>query len=527
MNQIPERDFARSPVPFKWQMPITLTAAEGFSITVGGAEKVILEAHLHDDGARVRLIGRRHRHWGTAEPAAAHWEMVIRLRPPVGIWSSRGFPPPSHLFEAKPPATDPLDRMFAPAWRMAAALCLPKPRSADALESIAAVRAALGRVQEHLRERMVPTARQAACLFPAPGPLRWEVYQMAADDPTGRVAQLAHTCPGVLLLALHQGPCRGRLPPALKALIVSGARLGAVIDQVVTAWSRQVVTDAREIEAMRVLVIRAGPWVPPDVLWDGRVGNLVPEDIPGNRGDNRIWFVILRQAAGIISGRVSPQWESDFLSFVSRHAGTLYSAAAAWDTHWVDFPPFDPQALSGEQDREVLLLGEMFSELLDYLQFTRRCPGRATNPELLIEDCRTWHAAGRFAQRNLSPDQPLAPGPTKGFPTWLEKEEQVRFLPTVQDLIDESSTMHHCVASHAARAMTGEIQIFHGSFHGEQVTIEITCASGAPVLREAKGIRNVHPSPHAQQGITRWLDALRQFVATTQHGAPVEESPQG
>lgn len=347
--------------------------------------------------------------------------------------------------------------------------------------------------------------------------LDWAINVMAATDRTGRVAQLAETCPGVLSMACRIiGPNCARLPGELLSLITSGARLGAIVDWIVNIWAESIGADETCTDAQRIRIVRAGPKVPVFVLWEEPAAAAIAEDIPRPPRENALWYLVLSEAARVARKLIAGYQRTQFFGFASRRAVEISEAANAFP---VQATP-EPTGSNPVDDLcDVTRLREALSQLADYLRHTGRTPGRRTNAGRLFAECARWHADGNFGSQKLPPEQTLNPGPTAGFSEWLGNGATVRFLATVQDLLDESSAMHHCVATYADRAVTGDIQLFHVDCDSEAVTVEISCDRGAPVLCQAKGVRNVTPSATALHAINAWLAELGTFVATQQKGA--------
>ena len=427
-------------------------------------------------------------------PYAVEWEMEIRVRPPVFIKSSRSFPWPVLIFDPVVAGKEELDRVFYPGLRMAAYLSFPRSEENIGGENLTTVRWAFNEIQRHLRGRMVPMAVRAASLFPADGALRWDVYRWSADDRTGRIAQLAETCPAALLRARALTPRGLALPEELQALFVSGVRLRKVVDILVAAWGRSLGPDALRYQAMRVL--RAGHNVPLEVVWSPESGRGCTEDIPKDPDENAIWYLVFHEADRMADTLQEERLRTGYLAFVSRHALALHEIAE-----------------KRHPGRGMRGLQTMLEEVNDYLRCGRRYPGRATDPSKLLEECDQWHENQYYIDNDISPEQALDPGPTKGFPVWYTLRGKIRFIPTVKELRDESVKMHHCVASYARPALNGEIQLFHGDIDGEAVTIEITCKPGYPRLVQAKGIANREPGFRVRKVISNWLFDLKTFIA--------------
>ncbi len=74
-------------------------------------------------------------------------------------------------------------------------------------------------------------------------------------------------------------------------------------------------------------------------------------------------------------------------------------------------------------------------------------------------------------------------------PIALPVNDNIRFLSTAKDIIDEGRLMRHCVATYIDQAITGQSFLFHIDFNGEKATAEID-RNG--VIRQIKGVENKH-----------------------------------
>lgn len=99
----------------------------------------------------------------------------------------------------------------------------------------------------------------------------------------------------------------------------------------------------------------------------------------------------------------------------------------------------------------------------------------------------------------------------------IEAPGRSRFVLEIE-LLEWGSRMRHCVASYAAMAVQGKVQIFHGEVGGEPVTIEIAFRNGKPALRQACGIRNARPGPKPMRIIQKWFEDLFLALSRTAGG---------
>lgn len=223
---------------------------------------------------------------------------------------------------------------------------------------------------------------------------RWFVYGAVIDDLTARVAQLAGTCPGVLVLAsaINQ---RGDTDAAdaLLRTIARGEPLRTVVERAVEAWAGYRDRDdiarewprshyAREeiLRAQRLLIRRAGPQVDPEHLLVRFAIGFAPEDVPVRFDLNAAWYRAMAGAARAVA-RDHPRGPR-LGPFVSRHYRAFLSAArrspAAHDT---DIGPGSAEHRLAER-------------LVAFCLATGRRPARFSNPEAV--NARVgWNAGQR------------------------------------------------------------------------------------------------------------------------------------
>jgi hypothetical protein len=77
--------------------------------------------------------------------------------------------------------------------------------------------------------------------------------------------------------------------------------------------------------------------------------------------------------------------------------------------------------------------------------------------------------------------------PTRRPPIPLPAAPGIQFLATAGEVIEEGERMRHCIATHAARAVTGSSYLFHVTRRGEQASIEVDARGH---IREAEGPGN-------------------------------------
>jgi len=146
-------------------------------------------------------------------------------------------------------------------------------------------------------------------------------------------------------------------------------------------------------------------------------------------------------------------------------------------------------------------------ELADYLRGTRRCPSRRTNPQRLREECDHWHAYADWSwHAEVPPETPLRTG---GLEEWTTSGAKITPLKTVAELIQESETMRHCVASYAVRGAIGEAQFFHADIDGSHVTVMTTRRGNQLELLEAAGECNRPATEEEDAVLSAWLGDMQ------------------
>ena len=441
-----------------------------------------LKINLTDAGAVLGLVGARPSESGETE-FGVHWSMAVRVRPPVQIKTTH-FQMPARLFDGAHALEEQLDSSLSMAMKCGLQMC----RSLE--ESVAPymvqMKNSLRKVQLHLASLLVSSAAQAASRFPQSGRMRWAIYELGANDPTGRVIQMANTCPGILIFAKGLGDRDRRAHDHVLNMIVSGVKQQQIIEYAVEAWQKMELAEPATLANQRLRIQLAGPLIPSSLLWEQPTGNIVGEDIPSDREDNLIWFQ-MQKAASIVAERIIlPSQSAAFLGFVSRHAIELHQMAK-----------------QGENTLDWFL-----RNLVDYVVATGRSPGRKTSPRRLVLECHEWHLTEPKDNTGFSPNQPLNNGPLGKRKRWKTRSGEIVFLETVGQLITEAQKMANCVSTHSTVAVSGLAQIFHGCFDGEPVTIEISFKNDRPVLIEARGVANAPISPLANREISEWLDTL-------------------
>lgn len=346
--------------------------------------------------------------------------------------------------------------------------------------------------------RCDPGARALAMRFS--GGTRWWVYRHVVADPTGRIAQLVESCPGLLVLT-HAFACHpfdeARNRAAAREIlgaVIAGASLRKTVDDAVERWSRlrtvrrmplrswRARTGRRppgSLALKRIQVRRAGPAVREADLAAPPPPDFAPEDIPRSALDNALWFEAMSEAERELCQERDPVLRARMSRFVSRHALPLFRGA--WrraQRPWV-FP------------RSA---GEVVRRLLAHAHATGRGPARSWNPRRLVERAARWSEVTTFPPGPASPASTLALEP----------------IATAAALEREGEEMSHCVASYTERAAAGEVFFYRGggACRARRLTVAIVRRRGRWELLEARGADNRAPTRGERRRLRSWLARL-------------------
>jgi|GEM_PF-1766302 len=366
----------------------------------------------------------------------------------------------------------------------------------------------------HAAECCDPAARTLALRFPVH--LRFPVYQRIVQDGSGRIAQLATTCPGALGFALALMSRNGAaIGERLLSDVIAGRRLNPLLDEAIEAWAAGIVEQAaadmvggannpvrrriaqantaesaRIRAAQRLLIRRAGPaiygahlWLPPPIAF-------APEDIPRATRANAAWFRVTKAHSTTLVADGEPDAALRFAiaRFASCHAPAIWSL----------------------RRHSVSVRGEII-ELRDYLAASRRFPSTRTDPQALIRASRYWHAeidrvAGVDSEGGeLDPAILDEPFPEPPLPAWSRPGAEVRHIATARELIAEGRGMMHCVASRLREIIAGRCAIYHAEVRGRSLTVEILRRDYGLVLGDFKGIANREPTKTERDALIPWL----------------------
>ncbi len=364
-----------------------------------------------------------------------------------------------------------------------------------------------------------PKLRRIACRF-SPVMRPW-LYGRLNDDRTGRLAQIAISCPGALVFAYALLEYRlTRLVGArLLADVIAGVRLNHLLRDAVSCWAflaegweheegarfssiweRMVNAGSSERlcveEKQRLLVRRAGPRTSPsDVLTPPPLA-FAPEDIPLAVFENARWFRVMScpdlvspydyQDEGILA---------DLSRFASRHSSVLH-------------PP-------GQR----VLYETCIGQLIHFVLMTRRRPSRNTCPHRLLAESRQWHRAIRHNEFPVVRDGKVdlgssvvtleTPLPVPPGGVWSNDRVSVRPIETVGGLIEEGKRMQHCVGALAAAALAGDCFFYAIEVDGRPITVEIKRLSGGRLcIAEVSGFKNQKVWSDERLAMIPWLESI-------------------
>lgn len=74
-------------------------------------------------------------------------------------------------------------------------------------------------------------------------------------------------------------------------------------------------------------------------------------------------------------------------------------------------------------------------------------------------------------------------------PIPLPKNQNIKFLSSVREILEEGQLMNHCVATYINQALSGQSYLFHIDYKGEKATAEVNRFGN---IRQIKGVENKH-----------------------------------
>jgi hypothetical protein len=312
------------------------------------------------------------------------------------------------------------------------------------------------------------------------------------------VAQLAHCCPGALILAYalaERGVVAGDRPAdgALLANVVAGRPLRAVLGRGIEAWRyavetrcalprmhdivwtamRDRTTSAVAVaDLQRLLIRRACSRVPTTVLWLPPPAGIAIDDMPAPVLARAGWYRAIKSAGVIAAMRELGEADRVRLAgFASAHGAALH-------------------VLSKQRRRSSA--GGMLSQIVDAMLPAGRIPCRTSSLARVVAESDEWHrqqvtAAHDIEGCDVPTDTPL---PVPALPTWSWDGFEARALTTAEELLAEGRSMRHCVASRLRVAIGGDSVYYAARHRRRRVTLEISRRDGIWTITEAAGFAN-------------------------------------
>lgn len=344
------------------------------------------------------------------------------------------------------------------------------------------------------------------------------LYEVIAADRSGRLAQLATTCPGALVFAFALCEQAAMRPIAVDLLngATAGRRLNRVLGEAVDGWATVAseaadrrhqsrlarpwlrILDAgseerRRIEAeQRLLVRRAGPRVAPTYVLLPPPLSFAPEDIPAAVRENARWFRVMKAKASLISPHAG-QDEAllrELAQFASRSFRALH-----------------PPRGKGKVKRRM-------QQLIEYALAAERHTSRTTCPKRLLAECRQWHRmTDEVLEFCSAAGMPPASAETElsvlQARPWSDGNITVTPIRTVGELIKEARIMRSCVGQRARSALQGRCSFYAIELDGRRITVELThMPNGRLFVSEAAGFANRALVPAEIQAMEPWLASL-------------------
>jgi hypothetical protein len=415
---------------------------------------------------------------------------------------------------------------------------------------------AFGQTMRDVRAQIREAARAAAALLDSdarkialrfPGHMRVWLYRHLAEDPAGRLEQLAQACPGALtfayaLEAFGRRSGGGRASSSLVRGALAGQPLNLLLDDAVAAWTAAAKLKAADprlpdwqrpvwqriaetqgsdlqtlIRAQRLLIRRAGPGVPSLTLWLPPPNDFAPEDIPIRKQDNARWFRVMKCLRPVLAARdaISPARAKDLCMFISRHALLL-------------------------REREDLgfTTSSRIDSLLDYARAIRDWPKRSTSPVRYLAAAEAWHvriqhvrdmeaAAGEVGQSLVDADGKPLPFPVPPCPGWRSGKDEILPLRTAEEVLAEGARMRNCVASRIPDVLAGKAFLYHGTVAGKPLTIQIELGVYGYRVFEAKTSANNDPRPPHKRVLAEFVAHLRTAGGCGCSRGDLKQDPEG
>jgi hypothetical protein len=125
----------------------------------------------------------------------------------------------------------------------------------------------------------------------------------------------------------------------------------------------------------------------------------------------------------------------------------------------------------------------------------------------LAEKSIRWHRENRFNQVVKYNSKFKADAPTAKPPVDLPKNEHIKFLDTVQAVMQEGVDMGHCIGNYVGPAVSGSCYLFHVEYKGERASVEVSKAGYVTQSRGPQNKTNV-ASKYGQRVLTKWANAF-------------------
>jgi hypothetical protein len=127
-----------------------------------------------------------------------------------------------------------------------------------------------------------------------------------------------------------------------------------------------------------------------------------------------------------------------------------------------------------------------------------------------------WHRERQDAERQRAIVELGSGTETAKPPVPLPDDPQIRFLPTVADVLREGAQMGHCIASYARRAVDGDSYLFHVERGGEHATVEV--GAGGLVLQASGPANRMNgASTWGRRTLGEWAKAFPRELPSATH----------
>jgi hypothetical protein len=295
---------------------------------------------------------------------------------------------------------------------------------------------------------------------------RLALLPVLLGDESGRLSQMAVTCPAVLSLGAH-----GRARSAIGA-VLQGEALTDVIDLAVRDFF-----DCDPTRLHRDWVRHApastgsGPlrWMP---------RRFVPSDVPDELEERKRWYELMSTLAHTLAAtRATEALSEALLEFVSRHAAVLFAASTRARFEWLRAAITCCEAHGLRPSRRA-----------DPVRFAARVGA-------FLEELGAVSLPGQ--RRHRFPDPPI--------PAVRGRVLRGTSLGDAVALAREGHEMHHCVARYAPEAAAGKLAFYALSYRDERLTLSLERSGGGWVAGELHGRSNAPASPAAERAVRTWL----------------------